>query len=63
MAIRSDFKQRYGKWALVTGAAQGIGAAYSQRLIELGMPVVILDVQGDRLDDVTAGTSGNAGGE
>jgi short-subunit dehydrogenase len=50
MAIRSDFKQRYGKWALITGAAQGIGAAYSQRLIELGMPVVILDVQGELLE-------------
>jgi short-subunit dehydrogenase len=49
MPIRADFAQRYGKWALITGAAQGIGAAYSARLTELGMPVVILDVQAELL--------------
>jgi short-subunit dehydrogenase len=62
MALRTDFKQRYGKWALVTGAAQGIGAAYSQRLVELGMPVVMVDVQGELLEKqaakVRASTSG-----
>jgi short-subunit dehydrogenase len=50
MALRTDFKERYGKWALVTGAAQGIGAAYSRRLVELGMPVVMLDVQAELLE-------------
>jgi uncharacterized protein len=50
MTIRTDFARRYGKWALVTGAAQGIGAAYCARLVELGMPVVMLDVQAERLE-------------
>jgi short-subunit dehydrogenase len=47
--LRPDFTTRYGRWALVTGAAQGIGFAYCQRLAELGMPVVMLDVQADLL--------------
>src|SRR3954451_8023686 len=54
MAIRTDFATRYGKWALVTGAAQGIGAAYCWRLVELGMPVVMIDVQVDRLEEQAA---------
>jgi short-subunit dehydrogenase len=54
MPIRSDFRERYGPWALVTGAAQGIGAAYGQRLTELGMPVVLLDVQGELLEQHAA---------
>src|SRR3954454_295812 len=51
MAIRSDFSTHYGKWAFVTGAAQGIGAAYCRRLVELGMPVVMVDVQAALLEE------------
>lgn len=54
MALRPDFASRYGKWALVTGAAQGIGFAYCQRLVELGMPVVMLDVQAQLLEEKAA---------
>ena len=50
MTIRTDFRARYGEWALVTGAAQGIGAAYTERLAELGMPVLLLDVQAELLE-------------
>jgi short-subunit dehydrogenase len=62
VALRADFTSRYGEWALVTGAAQGIGAAYCRRLVGLGMPVVMLDVQGDKLlqcaADLQAATPG-----
>jgi short-subunit dehydrogenase len=51
---RRDFTTRYGEWALVTGAAQGIGAAYCCRLVGLGMPVVMLDVQADKLEQRAA---------
>src|ERR1700761_4987568 len=54
MPLRADFKQRYGKWALVSGAAQGIGAAYTERLAGLGMPVVLLDNHEGFLDEQTA---------
>ena len=36
-----------GKVAIVTGAAQGIGAAYARRLAELGASVVVADIDGD----------------
>jgi uncharacterized protein len=54
MSIRPDFVQRYGQWALVSGAAQGIGAAYAERLAELGMPVVLVDIEADLLEAQTA---------
>lgn len=51
MPIRPDFLSRYGPWALVTGAAQGIGLAYTCRLAELGLGVVMVDVNAERLID------------
>jgi NAD(P)-dependent dehydrogenase (short-subunit alcohol dehydrogenase family) len=37
-----------GKVALITGAANGIGAGVSRRLAELGARVVVADIDGDR---------------
>jgi len=50
MSLRPDFAEHYGPWALVTGAAQGIGAAYATRLHALDMPVVLVDVQAQQLE-------------
>ncbi|MDO8363036.1 MAG: SDR family NAD(P)-dependent oxidoreductase [Actinomycetota bacterium] len=50
MTLRTDFAQHYGPWALVTGAAQGIGAAYAQRLHSMGMPLVLVDVLAEQLE-------------
>ncbi|HEY8217924.1 MAG TPA: SDR family NAD(P)-dependent oxidoreductase [Acidimicrobiia bacterium] len=36
-----------GKVAIVTGAAQGIGAAYSEHLARAGATVVVADIDGD----------------
>lgn len=38
-----DFKNRYGQWALISGAAEGIGAAYSDRVGSMGMSLILLD--------------------
>jgi uncharacterized protein len=62
MPIRADFSRRYGKWALITGAAQGIGAAYAARLADLGMPVVLLDVEADLLETQAAAVRSTAPG-
>jgi len=38
-----DFHARYGSWAVVTGAAQGVGLAYAEELLARGLAVVLVD--------------------
>ena len=40
-----DFAHRYGPWAIVTGAAQGVGLAFTDALLERGCSVVLVDRQ------------------
>ena len=40
---KSNFARRYGPWALVTGAAHGLGAAFCEALVERGVGVLALD--------------------
>lgn len=44
-----NYKQRYGEWALVTGAAEGIGATYCDRLGGMGMSLILFDINADAL--------------
>lgn len=48
------------KWALVTGSAQGIGFAISERLIDLGYSVAMLDVNPSVLESAQSLTTKNA---
>ena len=38
-----SFEERYGPWAAVTGAGQGIGAAFAADLVGRGVNVVLID--------------------
>lgn len=39
----TEFAERYGPWAVVTGAAQGVGLAYAEELVARGLAVVLVD--------------------
>lgn len=44
----------YGKWAIVTGATDGIGKAYAQELAKRGMSILLISRTQSKLDDVKA---------
>ncbi len=50
----SDFKQKYGPWALVAGGALGIGEAFSRHAASQGLNVIAIDFNQAALDDLAS---------
>src|ERR1700739_803321 len=55
------FAAKYGPWALVAGASDGVGAAFAQALAERGVNVVLLARRQAMLDEVAAGIATRTG--
>ena len=49
-----DFAERYGPWAVVAGASEGVGAAVARQLGERGVDVVLVSRRQEALDEVAA---------
>jgi len=50
MSASQTFSSKYGPWALVTGAARGLGAEYSRQIAARGINVVMVDLLADELE-------------
>ena len=48
-----DFAKKYGPWAIVAGAAEGLGEAYSEALAKRNLNIVMVDNQSDLLEKLS----------
>ena len=53
--MTADFARRYGPWALIAGASEGIGACLADELGQRGINVVLVARNRALLDDVAGG--------
>ena len=59
----TPFLSRYGPWALVSGAAMGLGAEFARQLAAHGLNLVLADVQPEALNATSAAISAQSGVE
>ena len=50
----TDFKTKYGPWALVAGASEGLGAAFAETLAKRGLNLILIARRLDKLAELAA---------
>jgi uncharacterized protein len=60
-AVRKPLRERYGEWALITGASAGIGAEFARALARDGMSCVLTARRADRLQALARELEASAG--
>src|SRR5262245_19288260 len=56
-----SFASRYGPWAVVAGASEGVGSAFARALASRGVNIVLLARRQGVLDEVAAGIRADTG--
>jgi short-subunit dehydrogenase len=51
----TEFAQKYGPWAVIAGASEGIGASLADQLASRGLDLVLIARNGALLEEVAAG--------
>ena len=54
MTKQNDFRSKYGPWAVVAGASEGIGAAFATQLAARGLNLVLVARRGEMLAELGA---------
>lgn len=49
-----DFKIKYGPWALVAGASEGLGAAFAEQLAQFGLNLILIARRSEPLQVLSA---------
>ncbi len=60
---KRGFVSKYGPWAVVTGASDGIGHAFAEQLAERGLSVVLVARRAERLAELGGAIRARHGGE
>ena len=59
----ADFAARYGTWALVAGASEGLGAEFATQLAMQGLNLVLVARRADRLDELATQLAASYGAQ
>ena len=50
---KTNFLKRFGTWAIVTGATDGLGKQFATQLAEIGFNLVVVARRKNLLDDLS----------
>jgi uncharacterized protein len=54
MADKADFAERYGRWAIVAGASEGLGASYAEELASRSLNLILIARRAELLQSLAS---------